>query len=58
MNDLPKAKYETDYSKNYRHYKYKPFICPARVELDRLAALEAQYLLNRSDYKSPLKIQI
>ncbi len=45
MNELPKAKYETDYSKNYRSYRLKPFKCPARVELDKLAALESQYLM-------------
>ena len=37
---MPKAKYETDYSKHYRWYRLKPFICPARVELNKLAFLE------------------
>lgn len=44
MDELPKTKYETDYSKNYRFHRLKPFVCPARVELDRLAFLEAQLI--------------
>lgn len=40
--------YRTDYATNYIDHGLKPFVCPARVELDRLAALDAA---QRSKYR-------